>query len=270
MEVNYLIMKIINTSLDMDFIKLINSFKSIIFILAIIFSTVFLAVPVLASGDKDVKSTVKSEKKENKKKAEVKSSKNKVIQDSDDEIIAVEDDELEIDNDEQISENKKAINLKNNKAAKDNKSKSGSKVESGALKSENNPAGEEKKKTEFSFNYTAESRIDKINRDRMKGKIFLEKISNDYFKIYADEDDFIVIADFPYGKENTTHTIKFVDEHKLVVTFKNKANSALPPTRYEISFPEATKKEVFDFSVRDKLELIVPIDFFYAERKNFR
>ncbi len=237
MEVNYLIMKFIDTSLNIDFIKLINSFKSIIFILAIIFSTVFLAVPVLASGDKDVKSTVKSEKKENKKKAEVKSSKNKVIQDSDDEIIAVEDDELEMDGDEQISE----------KA----------------------PAGKDKK-AEFSFNYTAESRIDKINRDRMKGKIFLEKISNDYFKIYADEDDFIVIADFPYGKENTTHTIKFVDEHKLVVTFKNKANSALPPTRYEISFPEATKKEVFDFSVRDKLELIVPIDFFYAERKNFR
>lgn len=238
MEVNYLIMKIINKSLDMDFIKLINSFQSIIFILAIIFSAAFLAVPVLASGDKEVKSAVKSEKKENKKKAEVKSSKNKVIQDSDDEIIAVEDDELEIERDEKISENN----------SKDGK----------------------KKKTEFSFNYTAESRIDKINRDRMKGKVFLEKISNDYFKIYADEDDFIVIADFPYGKENTTHTIKFVDEHKLVVTFKNKANSALPPTRYEISFPEATKKEVFDFSVRDKLELIVPIDFFYAERKNFR
>lgn len=265
MEVNYLIMKIKNTNLNTNFIKIKTSFLAIIFVF--IFSATFLAAPASASSNKEVKSAVKSEKKENKKKTGVKSSKSAVIQDSDDEIIALEDDELEIDGDEQISENKKTVNPKTNKTAKDNKSNS--KAESGALKSEKAPSGEDKK-AEFSFNYTTESRIDKINRDRLKDKVFLEKISNDYFKIYADEDDFIVIADFPYGKDNTAHTIKFIDEHKLVVTFKNKSNNALAPVRYEISFPEATKKEVFDFSVRDKLELIVPIDFFYAERKNFR
>ncbi len=258
-------MKIKNTNLNTNFIKIKNSFLIIIFVF--IFSAIFLAAPASASSDKEVKSSVKSEKKENKKKTEAKSSKNTVIQDSDDEIIAAEDDELEIDGDEQISENKKIINPKTNKAAKDNKSNS--KAGSGGLKP-GKASADEDKKAEFSFNYTAESRIDKLNRDRMKSKVFLEKISNDYFKIYADEDDFIVIADFPYGKDNTAHTLKFVDEHKLVVTFKNKSNNALAPVRYEISFPEATKKEVFDFSVRDKLELIVPIDFFYAERKNFR
>jgi c-di-AMP phosphodiesterase-like protein len=207
----------------------------LIFTLSFTLQTVFLSAPAFAAVDKEIKNAVKSEKKEVKKNTKDKKIKNTPIKNSDDEIIADEDDEIDIDSDNQTVENKIIKN-----------------------------------KTGFSFNYTAESRIDKINRDRMKGKIFLEKISNDYFKIYADDDDFIVIADFPYGKENTTHTIKFVDEHKLIVTFKNKINTSLPPTRYEISFPEATKKEVFDFSVRDKLELIVPIDFFYIERKNFR
>lgn len=177
------------------------------------------------------------------------------------------------------SEIKSAVKSKSKEVKKNTKNKSAQNAPAKDLNDEiiadeddeiDIDSGEEKKKTGYSFNYTAESKIEKMSRDRMKDKIFLENISNDYFKIYADEDDFIVIADFPYGKENTTYTIKFIDEHKLIVNFKNKNNAALPPTRYEISFPEATKKEVFNFSVRDKLELIVPIDFFYAERKNFR
>jgi len=126
------------------------------------------------------------------------------------------------------------------------------------------------KKDGFSFSYNAESKIDKLSRERMKEKTFLEKISNEFFEIYIDEDDFTVLANFPFGKENSAYTLKFKDEYQLVVTFTHKTDKSKKPVRYEISFPEPTKREAFDFSVRDKLELNVPIDFFYAERKNFR
>lgn len=134
------------------------------------------------------------------------------------------------------------------------------------------PEGEAvgEKKENFSFSYNAESKIDKMSRDRMKEKNFLEKISNEFFEIYADEDDFTVLANFPFGKQNSAYTLKFKDEYQLVVTFTHKTDKSKKPVRYEISFPEPTKKEAFDFTVRDKLELNVPIDFFYAERKNFR
>lgn len=122
----------------------------------------------------------------------------------------------------------------------------------------------------FSFNYNAESKVDKLSRERMKEKTFLEKISNEFFEIYIDEDDFTVLANFPFGKENSAYTLKFKDEYQLVVTFTHKTDKSKKPIRYEISFPEPTKREAFDFTVRDKLELNVPIDFFYAERKNFR
>ncbi|EKD69753.1 MAG: hypothetical protein ACD_47C00009G0002 [uncultured bacterium] len=131
------------------------------------------------------------------------------------------------------------------------------------------PGGPEKKEG-FSFSYNAESKIDKMSRERMKEKNFLEKISNEFFEIYADEDDFTVLASFPFGKENSAYTLKFKDEYQLVVTFTHKTDKSKKPVRYEISFPEPTKKEAFDFTVRDRLELNVPIDFFYAERKNFR
>lgn len=122
----------------------------------------------------------------------------------------------------------------------------------------------------FSFSYNAESRIDKMSRERIKSKNFLEKISNEFFKIYADEDDFTVIAEFPFGKDDTAYSYKFKDEFQLVLTFTHKSDKSKKPVRYEITFPEPTKKEAFDFTVREKLELNVPIDFFYIERKNLR
>ncbi len=134
------------------------------------------------------------------------------------------------------------------------------------------PAGssKENKSGGYNFSYSAESKVEKMSRERMKEKTFLEKISNEFFEIYVDEDDFTVLANFPFGKADSAYNLKFKDENILVVTFTHKTDKSKKPVRYEIHFPEPTKKEVYDFSVRDKLELNVPIDFFYAERKNFR
>mgnify|MGYP006901961888 CR=1 FL=1 len=131
-------------------------------------------------------------------------------------------------------------------------------------------ASKENKSGGYNFTYSAESKVEKMSRERMKEKTFLDKISNEFFEIYVDEDDFTVLANFPFGKAESAYSLKFKDENILVVTFTHKTDKSKKPVRYEIHFPEPTKKEVYDFSVRDKLELNVPIDFFYAERKNFR
>ncbi|OQA78375.1 MAG: hypothetical protein BWY32_02002 [bacterium ADurb.Bin243] len=142
----------------------------------------------------------------------------------------------------------------------------------GASQESKPPAGssKENKGGGYNFSYSAESKVEKMSRERMKEKTFLDKISNEFFEIYVDEDDFTVLANFPFGKAESAYNLKFKDENILVVTFTHKTDKSKKPVRYEIHFPEPTKKEVYDFSVRDKLELNVPIDFFYAERKNFR
>ncbi len=232
------------------------TFVTILFIIIFIISIFTLSTQCCAFEKTETESLKKSVKKDSNDNDE-KSIKNKDDKNNNfdiDEIIA--DEEIDSNQNTLKTKNKKRNNV-DNVDNDDNKNKDDKNINS-----INKPG--------FNFNYTSESRIEQLNKQRMKEKIFLEKLSTDYFKIYADEDDFIVIADFPYGKDNTTYTVKFVNEFKLEITFKNKINDALMPVRYEITFPEATKKEVFNFSVRDKLELIVPMDFFYEERKNFR
>jgi|GEM_PF-6489816 len=133
-----------------------------------------------------------------------------------------------------------------------------------------NQIGQSGKKGGFNFSYQTESKVDKMSRERMSEKLFLKKISNEYFEIYEDEDDYTVVAKLPFGKNNNDYTIKFKDEFELSITFKNKADKSEKPVRYEIVFPKPTQKQAFDFTARDKLELCVPIDYFYEDRKNMR
>ena len=83
------------------------------------------------------------------------------------------------------SEIKSAVKSKSKEVKKNTKNKSAQNAPAKDLNDEiiadeddeiDIDSGEEKKKTGYSFNYTAESKIEKMSRDRMKDKIFLENI----------------------------------------------------------------------------------------------
>ncbi len=124
----------------------------------------------------------------------------------------------------------------------------------------------EEKKKDLYFSMSTKSRVETEKENRLKEKLFLEKISNKYFKIYEDEDNYTVIAKLPYPESDTDYKFNFKNENLLIINFKSKKNPEKEAIRYEITLPKPTEMEARKLLTNDGLELVIPIDFFYEER----
>ena len=138
---------------------------------------------------------------------------------------------------------------------------------------ENADTGEVKtdeKKKAILFSMSTRSRIDVEKEKRLNEMLFLEKISNKYFKIYEDEDNYTVISKLPYAESDTDVKFNFKNENLLIINFKSKKDPEKEPIRYEITLPKPTAMEARKLLTNGALELVIPIDFFYDERNGMR
>jgi len=113
---------------------------------------------------------------------------------------------------------------------------------------------------------STKSRVEVEKENRFNEKLFLEKISNKYFKIYEDEDYYTVIANLPYPESDTDYKFNFKNENLLIINFKSKKDPEKEAIRYEITLPKKTAMEATKLMTKGSLELVIPIDFFYEER----
>ncbi len=124
----------------------------------------------------------------------------------------------------------------------------------------------EEKKKDLYFSMSTKSRVEVEKENRFKEKLFLEKISNKYFKIYEDEDYYTVLAKLPYAESDTDYKFNFKNENLLIINFKSKKEPEKEAIRYEITLPKKTAMEATKLMTKGDLELVIPIDFFYEER----
>lgn len=130
-------------------------------------------------------------------------------------------------------------------------------------------AGEKKSGGNF-FSMTTRSRVEEASEKRMNDRIFHAKISNEYFRIFEEEDDFVILAKLPFKEDETNYKVEFKTEKLVVVTFTKKSDAKESPVRYEINLPQPTLAESRRLIVKGELEITIPIDFFFEERKSMR
>jgi len=194
-----------------------------------------------ANADENTKKEVKSKKEQS------------TFKNSDDEIFNdIVADEV---NEENI--NKPLIGKDDNKQAKKNK-----KDENKAVGDTNESEGSKK----LYFSMSTKNRLGELKEKRMQEYYFHAKLSNDFFKIYEDDDNYVIHCKMPFAEKDCDITTEFKDETNLFVTFKHKTNKDEKPVRYEIVLPKPTEKKIFKIVADGQLEITTPIDFFMAER----
>ncbi len=140
-----------------------------------------------------------------------------------------------------------------------------SKLDKAGTAAKNDTSESESKKNLY-FSMSTKDRLTELKEKRMQEYYFHEKLSNDYFKIYEDEDNYVIHCKLPFPEKDCDINAEFKDENNLVINFKDKAKKDEKPVRYEIKLPKATTKKIFQIMVDGRLEITAPIDFFMVER----